>query len=104
MSAEIEHVNAEVKKYLLVFIGLLFLTMVTVAASYLHLPLAMAVLLALVIATIKGSLVVCYFMHMISEKRLIYLVLGFTVTFFAAVLLLPMVNHHDIIRGAEVVH
>ena len=38
----------------------------------------MAIAVALFIATIKGSLVACYFMHLISEKKLIYVVLGIT--------------------------
>ena len=33
---------------------------------------------ALLVATIKGSLVACYFMHLISEKKLIYAVLALT--------------------------
>ena len=35
--------------------------------------------MALFVATIKGSLVACYFMHLISEKKLIYAVLVVTV-------------------------
>ena len=54
------------------------LTIVTVAVSYLHLAAPMAIAVALFIATIKGSLVACYFMHLISEKKLIYAVLAMT--------------------------
>ncbi len=39
----------------------------------------MAVTVAILVATIKGSLVACYFMHLISEKKLIYAVLALTV-------------------------
>ena len=46
----------------------------------------MAVTVALLVATIKGSLVACYFMHLISEKKLIYAVLALTVVFFIALL------------------
>jgi cytochrome c oxidase subunit 4 len=71
------------------------LTLITVAISYLHLPLPMAVTVALLVATIKGSLVVCYFMHLISEKKLIYAVLGLTAVFFAALLALPVFTVND---------
>ena len=82
--------DRQVKVYILVFVTLMALTVVTVAISRQHLPVAAAVTVALVVATIKGSLVACYFMHLISEKKLIYWVLGFTVAFFFAVLLIPL--------------
>ena len=47
------------------------------------------------IATVKASLVACYFMHLISEKKLIYFVLVLTVAFFVALLLLPVVTSLD---------
>ena len=37
----------------------------------------------------------CYFMHLISEKKLIYAVLGLTVVFFIALLALPVLTVHD---------
>ena len=71
------------------------LTVVTVAVSRFHLPVHTAVTLALLVATIKGSLVACYFMHLISEKKLILAVLMLTAVFFAALLALPVVTVHD---------
>ena len=41
----------------------------------------------------KGSLVACYFMHLISERKLILYVLALTVVFFFILLLLPMITH-----------
>ena len=52
-------------------------------------------LVAMIVATIKGSLVACYFMHLISEKKLIYAVLGLTVAFFIALLFLPILTVHN---------
>jgi cytochrome c oxidase subunit 4 len=91
--------DRQVKIYILVFVTLLVLTMVTVAVSRLHLPVAAAVSVALAVATIKGSLVASYFMHLISERKLIYWVLGFTVAFFLAVLLLPLWTHFGAITN-----
>ena len=71
------------------------LTIVTVAISRFHLPVHQAVTIALIVATIKGSLVACYFMHLISEKKLIYAVLALTVVFFIVLLALPVVTVHD---------
>ena len=85
-------IDRHVRIYITVFVALMVLTVVTVAISYLHLPLAAAVTVALIVAIIKGSLVACYFMHLISEKKLIYAVLLLTVAFFIALLALPVVT------------
>ena len=55
----------------------------------------MAVAIALFIALIKGSLVACYFMHLISEKKLIYSVLIVTVLFFFFALLIPVMTESE---------
>ena len=87
--------HKHVRTYILVFVSLMVLTLVTVAVSYLHLPVRQAITVALVIATVKGSLVACYFMHLISEKKLILWVLVLTVVFFIVLLLLPMFTVAD---------
>lgn len=84
-----------VRIYILVFVSLMVLTLVTVAVSYLHLPVHQAIAVALVIATIKGSLVGCYFMHLISERKLILWVMALTVAFFVVLLLLPVFTVSD---------
>jgi caa(3)-type oxidase subunit IV len=79
-------IRKEIRKYLIVLGALAVLTIITVAISYIHLPTGQAVALALVVATIKGSLVAAFFMHLISERKLIYAVLLFTVFFFGMLL------------------
>ena len=81
-----EHVRKEIRRYLLVFGALAVLTIITVAISQLHLPTHEAIILALVVATIKGSLVAAFFMHLLSERKLIYAVLALTVFFFGMML------------------
>ena len=88
-------IDKHVRIYITVFVALLVLTVVTVAISRFHLPVHEAVAIALIVATIKGSLVACYFMHLISEKKLIYAVLALTAVFFIALLALPVVTVHD---------
>ena len=88
-------IDRHVKVYVTVFVALMILTVVTVAISRFHPPVAIAVTIALLVATIKGSLVACYFMHLISEKKLIIAVLALTAVFFVALLTLPVVTVHD---------
>ena len=87
--------DRHVKVYITVFVTLMVLTIVTVLISRVHLPVRTAVTIALLVAFIKGSLVACYFMHLISEKKLIYIVLAVTVVFFAALLALPILTVSD---------
>ncbi len=56
---------------LAVFFALLALTVVTVSVSYVDLGLWNAVV-ALVIASVKASLVALFFMHLKSEDRLVW--------------------------------
>ena len=84
-----------VRAYILVFVTLMALTLITVAVSYLHLPVHQAIVVALLIASVKGSLVACYFMHLISEKKLILWVLLLTVVFFIVLLLVPTFTATD---------
>src|SRR5262249_46591992 len=90
-----EDIDRHVRIYITVFVALMALTIITVAISRFHLPVPIAVTIALLVATIKGSLVACYFMHLISEKKLIYAVLVLTAFFFAALLALPVVTHSN---------
>lgn len=92
-----DHVDIDkhVKTYVLVFVALMALTLVTVAVSYLDMPTGPTIAVALLIALVKGTLVAGYFMHLLSEKKLIYAVLIFTVIFFLAVLLGPVLTNLD---------
>lgn len=88
-------IDKHVRVYITVFVALMALTIITVAVSYLDLSTPMAIAVALFIAIIKGSLVACYFMHLISEKKLIYVVLGITVFKFVALMMLPVLTHSN---------
>ena len=88
-------IDKHVRTYILVFVSLMVLTLVTVGVWKIHLPIHAAIGVALFIATIKASLVACYFMHLISEKKLILWVMLLTVVFFAALILLPVFTVAD---------
>ena len=66
----------------------------TVAASYLEFnvkdSIAGAVFVGLTIATIKGYLVAANFMHLNSEKKIIYWILMLTVFFLVLLLSIPL--------------
>ena len=84
-------VQQEVRRYLTVFGCLLAGTILTVGAYYLHLPsVALTIAVALFIASVKAFLVAGYFMHLISEKKMIYGILATTVFFFAGLMYLTV--------------
>jgi cytochrome c oxidase subunit IV len=88
-------IDKHVRVYITVFVALMVLTIITVAISRLHLSVPIAVAVALFVAIIKGSLVAGYFMHLVSEKKLIYAVLVLTAVFFVALLALPVFTVSD---------
>jgi len=75
--------------------ALMALTILTVGVSYLHLATHEAIIVALLIASIKGSLVALFFMHLIDERRLIYWVLSLTALFFLFLMLIPLSTNLD---------
>ena len=89
-------IDKHVKTYIIVFVTLAILTMVTVAVNSLDLGTGAAVTLALMIATVKASLVACYFMHLLSEKKLILWVLLLTFSFFLVLMLVPVLTALDV--------
>jgi cytochrome c oxidase subunit IV len=85
-----------VRGYLYVFYALLFGTLITVGASYI--PFGnheINIAVALFIACGKASLVAGYFMHLLSERKLIYGLLGFTAFFFLGLVFLTVSAYAD---------
>ncbi len=91
-----------VRAYMTVFGALLFLTVVTVLVSYWHLPIKMAVAVALAIATLKSALVAAVFMHLKGERIIIYGLLGLTVFFVLFLIAGPSFDVVDV--GGHAVH
>ena len=85
-----------VRGFLYVFYALLFGTLITVAASYIpfgnH---AINIAVALFIASGKAFLVAGYFMHLISERKMIYGLLAFTAFFFVGLMFLTLSAYAD---------
>jgi cytochrome c oxidase subunit IV len=71
-----EHFSEHVRRYLFVFYALIFGTLATVGVC-------------------KASLVASYFMHLISEKKLIYGIMIFTAFFFLGLMFLTLAAYSD---------
>jgi cytochrome c oxidase subunit IV len=87
--SEAHEIKQATRKYIYVFVALLAGTVITVLASYIpfgnH---ALNVAVALAIASVKAFLVAGYFMHLISERKLIYGLLIATGFFFLGLMVL----------------
>lgn len=91
-----EEIRKEMRVYLIIFGALAVLTGITVGVCYgFDLPVHYAIMVAMVVAVIKGSLVACFFMHLISERKLIYGILLLTVFFFIVLMALPVSHFLD---------
>jgi caa(3)-type oxidase subunit IV len=87
----IEEARKHIRTYLIVGVALLCGTVMTVWASLINFgSREINIALALLIASTKGFLVAGFFMHLISEKKMIYAVMSFTVFFFAALMYLTL--------------
>lgn len=90
-SGHAHDVKAEVRRYMIVFIALVIGTIVTVLASYIDFGTHGAnIFVALVIALIKGFLVAGFFMHLVSERIMIYTIMIATVFFFSGLMYLTL--------------
>jgi len=93
-----EEVRKHINRYLLIGLALIIGTGLTVWAAFIDFGKVLPggesvnwnVVVALIIACAKGFLVAGFFMHLISEKKMIYSVLAFTVFFFAALMYLTI--------------
>jgi caa(3)-type oxidase subunit IV len=97
----IEEARKHVRTYLIVGVALLCGTLLTVWASLINFgSREINIALALLIASTKGFLVAGFFMHLISEKKMIYAVLSCTVFFFAALMYLTIISmsHGSIVQ------
>ena len=97
-----QDIAKHVKVYIVVFIALLVGTVVTVGLNYLHFDsVALTVAIALFVAIIKATLVACYFMHLISERKMIYVILAFTLFFFTGLMYLTLwaTQPHNLIHN-----
>ena len=100
-SHDAHDVQKSVRRYLFVFYALIAGTVITVGVNYLHFDsVKMTITIALIIASIKAFLVAGYFMHLMSEKKLIYSMLVATVFFFAGMMYLIVWSRDQLPQGS----
>ncbi len=97
MHSDSSEVKKSVRKYMLVGAALLVFTAITVAANQFHFGVPVAVTVALIIATMKGSMVASIFMHLSHEKKWIYGALMLTVLGFLILMTVPIFTVMDTI-------
>jgi len=96
-------VSKHMKAYIAVFVALAIGTILTVAASRIHVSTPAHIGIALTIAVVKASLVAAIFMHLKWESApSIWWVLLVCVIFFVVLMLLPSLTTHD--TPPQVVH
>lgn len=93
--ADPEAVKKSVRTYWMIGAALYVATIVTVAVNQVHLAIPLAITVALIVATIKGSMVAAVFMHLSNEKKWIYGSLILTVAFFVVLMTVPMFTNMD---------
>jgi caa(3)-type oxidase subunit IV len=96
-----EEVRRHIRRYLIIGVALMIGTGLTVWASLIDFgSREINIVAALFIASGKGFLVAGFFMHLISERKMIYCVLAFTGFFFAALMFLTLwsMGHENLIH------
>src|SRR4026209_1424629 len=88
-------IKKSIRGYLMMGAVLFAGTVITVAANQVHLAVPLAITVALIIATIKGSMVASVFMHLSNEKKWIYGSLIITVVGFAILVFVPLFRVMD---------
>ena len=97
-----QHVEKHIRQYLIVFASLLVLTVVTVLASRINLGITGGIILAMIIAGLKGTLVAGVFMHLFTDKRkLIYMILIYTGIFLLVLFLLTSFSFSNSLNIAD---
>ena len=95
-------ISRQLKIYICVFIGLLAGTLLTVTLYYLHFAdVAVSITIALFVAAVKAFLVAGFFMHLISERKAIYVILAATAIFVGSLMYLTVYARSDTPRGTE---
>jgi cytochrome c oxidase subunit 4 len=95
MHSDMEGIKKSIRTYLMVGAALYVFTVITVLVNQVHLAVPLAITVALIVASIKGSMVAAIFMHLNHEKRWIYGSLILTVAFFIVLIAVPLLTISD---------
>lgn len=97
----IEEIHKTRKEFLVVLGALAVLTAVTIWISFFDFGVRVNTTVGLIIATVKASLVALIFMHLKSEKKLIYLFLVISAIMFLVCMFLTLLHFADPIRSVD---
>ena len=97
-SLHAEHHLVPLHVYVIVWVALLVLTGLTVGAYYADMA-HVAVFTAILIATVKGSLVILYFMHIRFEKPIFVVMILAVLVTFAIFLILTLL--YKVVLGVK---
>ena len=87
-----EHI-VPVRIYVTIFLALLFGTALTVAAAFYDFPWQLNAIIALAVATTKGTLVVLYFMHVRYSIRLVWVIVAAALFWIAIMFALTLSDY-----------
>ena len=95
-----EHTSAPIntRRYMIIFGCMIVTALLTVGISLA--PLGshkLNIALALVVVAVQAFLVLGFMMHLLSEKHMIYTVLGFTAFFLVALMVLTLSSMGDVV-------
>jgi len=95
-------IKKEVSQYIRIFFALGILTITTVGIAYIDVEtMWIAVLLAMIVASIKSTLVAGFFMHLFHEKKIIYLFLGITLVLLCSLFFITFGSINDQVGEVE---
>ena len=101
-AAEAAHIAAHIGGYIKVGVGLLVLTGITVGLSYVDFgSRQMNIIVGMIVATIKASMVAAIFMHLKGEKMTIWRFLIMTAIFVLGLFMLTLLTHSDPVSGTS---
>ena len=95
MHSDPESIRKSVRSYITVFVLLMIFTIITVAVSRFHFGIPIAITVALIIASIKGSMVAGVFMHLSYARKWIYGALILTGLGFIILMTVPSLTIND---------
>ena len=95
MHSDQESIKKSIRSYMMIGAALFVFTGITVAVNQVHLAVPMAITVALIIATMKGSMVASVFMHLSHERKWIYGALILTVVGFFVLMTVPLFTTMD---------
>ena len=95
MHSDPEAIRKSIRTYLMIGAALFVFTVITVAVNQVHLAVPLAITVALIVATIKGSMVASVFMHLNHERQWIYGALILTVIGFIILMTVPSFTVND---------